>query len=180
MEKRQAEERWQELKKLIEYHSDRYYNMDAPEISDYEFDMMMQELKGIEKEFPELQTPDSPTQKVGGTAKREAGVLVRHNVPMLSLQDVFSKEEVYNFVQEMRNQLDHPEFVVEYKIDGLSMALRYEEGELKLAVTRGDGIISGEDVTENAKVIPDVVKKMKHPIPYIEIRGEVYMTNEAF
>lgn len=180
MEKRQAEERWQELKKLIEYHSDRYYNMDAPEISDYEFDMLMQELKGIEKEFPELQTPDSPTQKVGGTAKREAGVLVRHNVPMLSLQDVFSKEEVYNFVQEMINQLDHPEFVVEYKIDGLSMALRYEEGELKLAVTRGDGIISGEDVTENAKVIPDVVKKMKHPIPYIEIRGEVYMTNEAF
>lgn len=86
-------------------------------------------------------TPDSPTQKVGGTAKRTAGVLVRHNVPMLSLQDVFSKEEVYEFVHEMQEQLENPEFVVEYKIDGLSMALRYEEGELKLAATRGDGII---------------------------------------
>lgn len=154
--------------------------MDSPEISDYEFDMMMRELKAIEKEFPELKTAESPTQKVGGTAKREAGVLVRHNVPMLSLQDVFSKEEVYEFVEEMRQQLEEPEFVVEYKIDGLSMGLRYEEGELKLAVTRGNGIEYGEDVTENARVIDDVVKHMEDPVPYIEIRGEVYMTNEAF
>lgn len=154
--------------------------MDSPEISDYEFDMMMRELKAIEKEFPELKTAESPTQKVGGTAKREAGVLVRHNVPMLSLQDVFSKEEVYDFVEEMRQQLEEPEFVVEYKIDGLSMGLRYEEGELKLAVTRGNGIEYGEDVTENARVIDDVVKHMEDPVPYIEIRGEVYMTNEAF
>ncbi len=154
--------------------------MDSPEITDYEFDMMMRELKAIEKEFPELKTAESPTQKVGGTAKREAGVLVRHNVPMLSLQDVFSKEEVYDFVEEMRQQLEEPEFVVEYKIDGLSMGLRYEEGELKLAVTRGNGIEYGEDVTENARVIDDVVKHMEDPVPYIEIRGEVYMTNEAF
>lgn len=154
--------------------------MDSPEISDYEFDMMMRELKAIEKEFPELKTAESPTQKVGGAAKREAGVLVRHNVPMLSLQDVFSKEEVYDFVEEMRQQLEEPEFVVEYKIDGLSMGLRYEEGELKLAVTRGNGIEYGEDVTENARVIDDVVKHMEDPVPYIEIRGEVYMTNEAF
>ena len=89
MEQSQAEARIKELKKLIEYHSDRYYNMDDPEISDYEFDMLMRELKALEKEYPALKTPDSPTQKVGGTAKREAGVLVRHNVPMLSLQDVF-------------------------------------------------------------------------------------------
>ena len=168
------------LRQKIEYHSNRYYNMDDPEITDYEYDMMMQELKKLEKEHPELLTPDSPTQKVGGTAKRTAGVLVRHNVPMLSLQDVFSKEEVYAFVEEMQQQLDHPEFVVEYKIDGLSMALRYEEGELKLAVTRGDGIIQGEDVTANAKVIRDVKKKMKDPLPYIEIRGEVYMKNADF
>ena len=168
------------LRQKIEYHSNRYYNMDDPEITDYEYDMMMQELKKLEKEHPELVTPDSPTQKVGGTAKRTAGVLVRHNVPMLSLQDVFSKEEVYAFVEEMQQQLDHPEFVVEYKIDGLSMALRYEEGELKLAVTRGDGIIQGEDVTANAKVIRDVKKKMKDPLPYIEIRGEVYMKNADF
>ena len=180
MEQSQAEARIKELKKLIEYHSDRYYNMDDPEISDYEFDMLMRELKALEKEYPALKTPDSPTQKVGGTAKREAGVLVRHNVPMLSLQDVFSREEVYDFVEEMRRQLEDPEFVVEYKIDGLSMALRYEEGELKLAVTRGNGIEYGEDVTENARVISDVVRKMRYPLPYIEIRGEVYMTEAAF
>lgn len=180
MEQDKAEIRAKELRKLIEYHSNRYYNMDDPEISDYEFDMMMRELKAMEKEHPELVTEDSPTRKVGGTAKREAGVLVRHNVPMLSLQDVFSKEEVCDFVEEMRRQFDEPEFVVEYKIDGLSMALRYEEGDLRLAVTRGNGIDYGEDVTENARVISDVVKKLTDPVPYIEIRGEVYMTNEAF
>ena len=180
MKKMSAEERIAELKKTLEYHIDRYYNQDSPEISDYEYDMMMQELKGLEKEHPELVTPDSPTQRVGGTAKREAGVLVRHNVPMLSLQDVFSKEEVFNFVEEMQKQLDHPEFVVEYKIDGLSMSLRYENGELILAETRGDGINFGEDVTANAKVIKDVKQKLKDKPEYLEIRGEVYMKNAAF
>ena len=175
-----AKTRIEELKKTLEYHSNRYYNMDDPEISDYEYDSMMQELKKLEKEHPELVTPDSPTQRVGGTAKREAGVLVRHNVPMLSLQDVFSKEEVYNFVNEMQEQLENPEFVVEYKIDGLSMALRYEDGVLKLAETRGDGINFGEDVTENAKVIPDVKKKLKDALPYLEVRGEVYMKLKDF
>ena len=175
-----AKTRIEELKKTLEYHSNRYYNMDDPEISDYEYDSMMQELKKLEKEHPELVTPDSPTQRVGGTAKREAGVLVRHNVPMLSLQDVFSKEEVYNFVNEMKEQLEDPEFVVEYKIDGLSMALRYEDGVLKLAETRGDGINFGEDVTENAKVILDVKKKLKDALPYLEIRGEVYMKLKDF
>lgn len=174
------QERINELRKTIEYHIDRYYNQDDPEITDYEYDMMMQELKALEQEHPELVTPDSPTQKVGGSAKREAGVLVRHNVPMLSLQDVFSKEEVFSFVEEMQKQFEHPEFVVEYKIDGLSMAIRYEDGEMKLAVTRGDGVVQGEDVTANAKVIRDVKKKLKDKVPYIEIRGEVYMKNEDF
>ena len=105
---------------------------------------------------------------------------VRHNVPMLSLQDVFSKEDVIRFVEEMKEQLDDPEFVVEYKIDGLSMSLRYENGELKLAETRGDGINFGEDVTENAKVIKDVKKKLKDTPEYLEIRGEVYMKNADF
>ena len=176
----EAKERIETLKKTIEYHNNRYYNMDAPEISDYEYDMMMQELKTLEKEHPELTTEDSPTKHVGGTAKREAGVLVRHNVPMLSLQDVFSKEDIYRFVEEMKEQLEDPEFVVEYKIDGLSMALRYEDGVLKLAETRGDGINFGEDVTENAKVIRDVKKKLKDPLPYLEIRGEVYMKEKDF
>lgn len=175
-----AEDRVKELRQQIAYHSDRYYNQDSPEITDYEYDMMMQELKKLEKEHPELVTEDSPTQKVGGTAKRTAGVLVRHNVPMLSLQDVFSKEEVYEFVAQMKEQLDDPEFVVEYKIDGLSMALRYENGELVMAETRGDGINFGEDVTANAKVISDVKKKLKSAPEYLEVRGEVYMTNEAF
>jgi len=173
-----AEERIAQLRKTLEYHIDRYYNQDSPEITDYEYDMMMQELKKLEKENPQLITPDSPTQKVGGTAKRTAGVLVRHNVPMLSLQDVFSKEEVFGFVEEMQKQLDHPEFVVEYKIDGLSMTLRYENGELVLAETRGDGITFGEDVTANARVIKDVKKKLKDHPEYLEIRGEVYMKNE--
>ena len=174
------QERIAELKKTLEYHIDRYYNQDSPEISDYEYDMLMQELKALEKEHPELVTEDSPTQKVGGTAKRQAGVLVRHNVPMLSLQDVFSKEDVYHFVEEMQEQLADPEFVVEYKIDGLSMALRYENGNLVMAETRGDGINFGEDVTANAKVIDDVKLKLKDAPEYLEVRGEVYMKNEAF
>lgn len=168
------------LRQQIEYHSNRYYNMDAPEITDYEYDMLMQRLKQIEKEHPELIDASSPTQKVGGSAKREAGVLVRHNVPMLSLQDVFSKEEVMEFVREMQEKLDHPEFVVEYKIDGLSMSLRYEHGKLVLAETRGDGINFGEDVTANAKVIEDVKTSLKDAPEYLEIRGEVYMTEAAF
>lgn len=174
------QERIAELKKTLEYHIDRYYNQDSPEITDYEYDMMMQELKALEKEHPELVTPDSPTQKVGGTAKRQAGVLVRHNVPMLSLQDVFSKEDVYHFVEEMQEQLANPEFVVEYKIDGLSMSLRYENGTLVMAETRGDGINFGEDVTANAKVINDVKTKLKEAPEYLEVRGEVYMKNAAF
>lgn len=172
--------KYNELKKTIEYHNDRYYNQDDPEISDYEYDMLMQELKTIEKAHPEYITPDSPSQHIGGHAKREAGVLVRHRVPMLSLQDVFSKEEVADFVASMQEQLIDPEFVVEYKIDGLSMALRYENGSLVTAITRGDGILQGEDVTVNAKVIKDVKNKLKEPIEYLEVRGEVYMTNEAF
>lgn len=173
-------DKYQELCSVIRYHMERYYDQDDPEITDQEYDALMQELKAIEKEHPEFVTPDSPTQRVGGSAKREAGVLVRHNVPMLSLQDVFSKEEVFEFVNDMQEQLAEPEFVVEYKIDGLSLALRYEDGILKLAETRGDGINFGEDVTANAKVIKDVKKKLKQPLPYLEIRGEVYMTNEDF
>lgn len=173
----------EEYKKLVEqikYHNDRYYNQDKPEITDYEYDMLMKKLKEIEKKHPEYINENSPTQKVGGLAKREAGVLVKHRVPMLSLQDVFSKEEVFNFVDDMYKVLDNPTFVVERKIDGLSMALRYEDGELKTAITRGDGITYGEDVTANARVIKDVKKKLKDKIPYLELRGEVYMTEESF
>jgi len=169
-----------ELKDIIKYHSDRYHDENISEISDYEYDTLMLNLKEMEKTYPELITLDSPTQTIGGNAKRKAGVLVKHNVPMLSLQDVFTKEDVYAYVNKMIVEFSNPTFVVELKIDGLSMSLRYVDGKLAVAVTRGDGIIQGEDVTENAKVIKDVVKKLKDPIPYLEIRGEVYMSNEAF
>ena len=172
-------EEYLELVKKLNHYAELYYSQDEPEISDFEYDTMNNRLKQIEKEHPDWIVPDSPSVRVGW--KAEKGVLVKHNVPMLSLQDVFSKEEVYEFVESMRNEFgDEAEFLVETKIDGLSMALRYEEGELKLAVTRGDGITEGEDVTMNAKQIPDVVKQMKEPVPYIEIRGEVYMTRKAF
>ena len=168
------------LRQKILYHNDLYYNQDNPEISDYDYDMMMQELKRLEKDNPEFITENSPTQKVGGTAKRQAGVLVRHDVPMLSLQDVFSREEVDTFVENMQNELSSPEFVVEEKIDGLSLALRYRNGEIERAITRGDGIVQGEDVTANALQIKDIKKKLKDKMPYFEVRGEVYMTREAF
>lgn len=174
------ENRIEELRQTIAYHSERYYNQDNPDITDYEFDMLMQELKMLEKKHPELKAEDSPTQQIGGSAKRTAGVLVRHNVPMLSLQDAFSKDEVCEFVKQMKEQLEDPEFVVEYKIDGLSLALRYENGELATALTRGDGVNFGEDVTANAKVIKDVKKKLKSAPQYLEVRGEVYMKNAAF
>lgn len=173
--------RAEELRALLNHHSDLYYNQDAPIISDQEYDTLMQELKGLEKDHPELIAPDSPTQKVGGTAKRTAGVLVAHRVPMLSMQDLFTREEVDHFLDDCREKLgEEITFLVETKIDGLSMALRYENGVLVTALTRGDGRNFGEDVTANAKVIDDVALTLKHPIEYLELRGEVYMTNEAF
>lgn len=168
-----------ELVKKLNHFAELYYAKDEPEISDFEYDSMNNRLKQIEKEHPDWIVPESPSVRVGW--KAEKGVLVKHNVPMLSLQDVFSKEEVDEFVNSMIEEFGgEAEFLVETKIDGLSMALRYEEGELKLAVTRGDGITEGEDVTMNARQIPDVILKMKDPVPYIEIRGEVYMTRKAF
>ncbi len=169
-----------QLRRTIRHHNVRYYNDDNPEISDYEYDQLMLRLKALEREYPELITENSPTQKVGGTAKRTAGTLVRHDVPMLSLQDVFSREEIEAFVRDIGAHMENPVFVVEEKIDGLSLALRYENGMLSRAITRGDGIVQGEDVTENAKVIKDVVQKLKEPLPYFEVRGEVYMTKAAF
>lgn len=169
-----------ELRELIKYHNDRYYNQDNPEISDYEYDQLSLKLRKLEEEHPEYVTPDTPTLKVGGTAKREAGILVKHNVPMLSLQDVFHKEEVYSFVEKIQKERSDTEFIVERKIDGLSVSLRYTDGLLTMGVTRGDGVVQGEDVTDNVKMIKDVKQKLKNPIPYIEIRGEVYMKTEDF
>lgn len=176
-----ATQRAEELRNLLNYHSNLYYNHDSPEISDGEYDALMRELKGIEQEHPELITPDSPTQKVGGSARRTAGILIPHRVPMLSMQDLFTREEVDHFVEDCRGKLgEDTSFLVETKIDGLSMSLRYENGALVTAVTRGDGRNFGEDVTANARVIGDIVQNLRHPIEYLEVRGEVYMTNAAF
>ena len=181
MDTKNVKERMKELEALLEKHNDLYFNQDSPELTDYEFDQLSLELRALEKEHPELADSDSPTKRVGGKAKRTAGVMVRHRVPMLSIQDVFSREDVDKFVNDMKEKLgDDTEFIVETKIDGLSMALRYENGELVTAITRGDGRIEGEDVTENARVIGDVVQSLKDKLEYLEIRGEVYMENAAF
>lgn len=173
------------LVKTIKYHMDLYYNQDEPEISDYEYDMMMKRLKEIEKEHPEFVKKDSPSRIVGGVAKREAGVKITHNVPMLSIEDVFSKEEVSEWIGKVTARHSDAVFSVEQKIDGLSLSLRYNRDEsdgklhLKTAETRGDGYI-GEDVTENALVIPDVKKVIDLPYEYLELRGEVYMSHKDF
>ena len=164
-----------QLRKEIRRHNKKYYELDAPEISDYEYDK-----KDLEAAYPEFITATSPTQTVGGAARREAGKLVAHDVPMLSLQDVFSREDVENFINDAIEKLDAPEFVVEEKIDGLSLALRYVDGKFTQAITRGDGINQGEDVTENARVIGDVVQTLVDAPKYFEIRGEVYMTRKNF
>lgn len=172
----------QEYKNLcdtIKYHMDCYYNQDAPQISDYEYDQLMLQLKAVEKEHPELISEDSPTRIIGGSVKRTAGVTVEHDVPMLSIQDVFTKEEVLEWVHEVRAMHSDVRFCVEHKIDGLSMSIRYENGKLTLAETRGDGLI-GEDVTSNALVIPDVVRSISSEYNSLEVRGEVYMSHEDF
>ncbi len=177
----------EEYKKLIDeidYHMDRYYNQNEPEISDFEYDQLMQKLKAAEAEHPEWVTSDSPSQKIGGVAMREAGVKVTHDVPMLSIEDVFNKEDVVAWVEKVKAVHADARFSVEAKIDGLSMTLRYEKDtngmlKLKLAETRGDGLI-GEDVTENALVIPDVNKYLDLPYESLQLRGEVYMSHEDF
>ena len=180
MEISQVKAELSELRKEIRKHNRKYYELDAPEISDYEYDKLMTRLKDLEAAYPEFITPTSPTQTVGGTARREAGKLVAHDVPMLSLQDVFKREDVESFVNDTIEKLGDVEFVVEEKIDGLSMALRYVDGQFTQAITRGDGIHQGEDVTENARVIDDVVQKLVDAPAYLEIRGEVYMTRKDF
>lgn len=177
---------YDQLKQKIEYHMDRYYNQDDPEISDYEYDQLMQELKKAETEHPDWLTKDSPSQKVGGSTKREAGVKVVHNVPMLSINDVFELDEVSTWVEKVLQLHPDASFSVEQKIDGLSMSLRYRKDpedpsfmKLELAETRGTGF-EGEDVTVNALVIPSVQEKIKADFSYLELRGEVYMTHEDF
>ncbi len=167
---------YNELVKEIKYHSDRYYNQDKPEISDFEYDMLMKKLKEIEKEHPELVTSDSPTQRVIGNVKK-GFEKVTHEVPMQSLQDVFEFSEIENFIKKIDESND-TDYVVETKIDGLSISLEYVDGILVRGSTRGNGIV-GEDVTKNVKTIKNIPTKLKEKVT-IEVRGEVYLPKKQF
>ena len=179
MELEQARQRAQELRRVIEYNNRLYYDQDAPQLEDFQYDDLMRELRQIEAEYPQLVTPDSPTQHVGGTPSGRFAK-VTHTVKMESLLDAFSYEELRDFDRRVRDAGIQPQYVVEIKIDGLSCSLEYENGQLVRASTRGDGEV-GEDVTPNVRAIRSIPKTLKEGAPaYLEVRGEVYMPHKAF
>jgi len=178
MELEQARKRAAELRAVIEKNNRLYYDQDAPELEDYEYDQLTRELKTIEAQFPQLVTPDSPTQHVGGTPSGKFSK-VAHAVKMESLQDAFSLDELREFDQRVREAGVTPEYVVEIKIDGLSVSLEYRNGRLTRGSTRGDGLV-GEDVTENLATIKSIPKEIPTAPEFLEVRGEVYMPHEAF
>ncbi len=175
MDFKEAKKKAQQLAKIIRYHNELYYNQDAPEIEDFEYDALMRELKAIEKEFPELITPDSPTQKVGGAALKLFSP-VEHSVKMESLQDVFSIDELREFGAKI--DISKTAFSVEPKIDGLSVSLEYSGGSFVRGSTRGDGV-TGEDVTANLLGIEAIPKQINFE-GELEVRGEVYMPKASF
>jgi DNA ligase (NAD+) len=179
MDIEQAKQEITTLREKLEYYAKKYYDDDKPEISDYEYDMMMNQLKKLEKQFPELITKDSLTQKVGGHVK-EGFAQITHEVPLQSLQDVFSFEELIEFDLRVKKQLEVQDvnYVVETKIDGLSVALEYVNGEFIRGATRGNGLI-GEDVTDNLKTIKNIPRKLKDNIT-ITVRGEVFIGTAEF
>ena len=169
----------EKLRRELEYHSRLYYVEDAPVISDYEFDMLMNRLKELEAEHPELVTPDSPTQRVGGQALSKFEQ-VRHQVPLESLTDVFSLDELYAFGDRMDDLIDAPHaYTVEPKIDGLSMSLEYENGVFVRGATRGDGLV-GENVTENLRTVRSLPLRIENAPERLIVRGEVYMSKAVF
>lgn len=178
MERKEAELELQKLREQIRYHSRKYYTEDDPEISDYEYDMLYRRLEALEEEFPELVTEDSPTRRVGGAVYNTFEPVV-HQVPLVSLHDSFSEEELRDFDRRVRAVVPAPEYVVEPKFDGLSVALEYRDGLFVRGSTRGDGV-TGEDVTENIRTIRTVPKRLKEPVPFLEVRGEVYMSDQSF
>lgn len=167
-----------QLTKELNYHNDRYYNHDDPVISDYEYDAMLRDLENLEAEFPQLVTPTSPTQRVGGS-RGEKFSPVTHTVPMESLHDSFSADEIRDFDRKVREVVDRPVYVVEPKIDGLSVSCEYVNGVFSRGSTRGDGIV-GEDVTENLMTIKSLPKRLENAPAFLEVRGEVYMSVETF
>lgn len=167
-----------ELRKTLNYHSDRYYNQDAPEIEDFEYDKLMHELITLEEKYPELITADSPTHRVGGNADDQF-TPVTHRVPLESLQDAFSFEDVRSFDAKIKAVLPNPVYIVEPKIDGLSVSLEYENGLFIRGATRGDGKV-GEEVSANLRTVRSIPLKLKKPIDNIIVRGEVYMPKDVF
>ena len=173
-----AEKRIEELRRLLDEASYKYYVLDAPDMSDYDYDKMLRDLEELERAHPELVTPDSPTQRVGGKAV-DAFAEVVHEVPLESLQDVFSYEELEAFQQRVSEAVGQAEFDVEPKIDGLSVALRYENGLFVQGATRGNGTV-GEDVTENLRTIRSLPLRLENAPAHLVVRGEVYMAKKVF
>ena len=178
MDEKQAKKQIDELTDLVLYHSRLYYEQDAPEIEDFEYDKLLHQLMDLEEAYPQFVRADTPTKRVVGQIKNTFAP-VEHKVQMGSLQDVFSPEEVRAFHQRVIEQGIEPVYVVEPKIDGLSVSLEYRDGVFFRGSTRGDGFV-GEDVTLNLKTVRTIPKKLKEPIPYLEVRGEVYMSQESF
>ena len=185
MDKESAKKRIIELREITSYHAKKYYDEDNPEISDFEYDMLMLELRNLENQYPDLITSDSLTQHVGGTVK-EGFEKVEHEVPLQSLQDIFDFNELYAFDERVRKTLEKEEnsnrekvkYIVETKIDGLSVSLEYKNGIFVRGATRGNGLV-GEDITENLKTIKNIPKKIKEPIDII-VRGEVFIGKRDF
>lgn len=180
MEKTEAKQRIDELKEILNEANRSYYILDAPEISDFEYDKLIRELIVLEEEYPEYKTQDSPSQRVGGGVL-EGFEQVTHAVQMQSLTDVFDKEELFDFDNRTKSSLglDTVEYVTELKIDGLSVSLEYRDGMFFRGSTRGDGNI-GEDITNNLRTIKSIPLKLTEQIPYLEVRGEVFMPKPAF
>lgn len=180
MTKEEARIRAEELRELLTRYGYEYYTLDNPTVSDFEYDRLMRELIEIESENPELVTPDSPTQRVGGEIS-EGFEEVSHTVQMQSLSDVFSKEELFEFDARVRAALEVQcvDYVTEMKIDGLSVSLEYTDGVFTRGSTRGNGFI-GEDITQNLKTIQSIPLRLGEPLPFLEVRGEVYMPQKSF
>ncbi len=178
MDFKEAAKLAEDLREQIAYHNKKYYTEDAPEISDYEYDMLYRRLQTLEEEFPELITEDSPTKKVGAAVYNTFEEVV-HTVPMLSLHDSFSEDELRTFDARVRETVPDVEYVLEPKIDGLSVSVEYRGGVLERASTRGDGV-TGENITENIRTILSLPKVLKTPVPFLEVRGEVYMSEASF
>ncbi len=168
-----------DLTEKIRYHNKKYYDEDSPEIDDSEYDALYRRLENLEAEFPELVTPDSPTQSVGGHAALTKFAPVSHTVPMESLHDSFSEQELVDFDRRVRVAAGDPVYIVEPKFDGLSVSVEYRDGVLVRGSTRGDGLV-GEDITDNIKTIRTVPKRLNKPLPFLEVRGEVYMSHKVF